>query len=52
MSFDRYVLVLFPLWIAAAGWLRERRLLRPAIQIGAALLLFYSFQVGRWMFVA
>lgn len=52
VSFDRYVLVLFPLWIAAAGWLRERRLLRPAIQIGAALLLFYSFQVGRWMFVA
>ncbi|MDE3131725.1 MAG: hypothetical protein KGL16_11285 [Acidobacteriota bacterium] len=52
VSFDRYALVLFPLWIAAAAWLRERRLLRPVIQIGAVLLLCYSFQVGRWLFVA
>lgn len=52
VSFDRYALMLFPLWIAAAGWLRERGLLRPMIQIETVLLLFYSLQVGRWLFVA
>ncbi len=51
-SFDRYALMLFPLWIGAAAWLRERRLLLPVIEVGAALLLFYSFQFGRWLFVA
>lgn len=52
VSFDRYALMLFPLWIAGAGWLRERGLLRPMIHIQTVLLLFYSLQVGRWMFVA
>jgi hypothetical protein len=51
-SFDRYVLPLFPLWVGAAAWLQQRRLLKPAIELSAVLLLFYTFQFGRWTFVA
>jgi hypothetical protein len=51
-SVDRYILTLFPLWMAAAAWLSERRLLKPAVLIGAALLAFYSFEFATWAFIA
>jgi hypothetical protein len=50
-SFDRYLLPLFPLWIAAAAWLRERNRLRVVVEFCGVLLFFYSFEVGRWAFV-
>jgi hypothetical protein len=49
---DRYVLTIFPLWMAAGAWLSERRALRPALVIGAALLGFYSFEFATWAFIA
>jgi hypothetical protein len=51
-SVDRYILTLFPLWMAAAAWLSERRLLKPAVVLGAALLAFYSFEFATWAFIA
>jgi hypothetical protein len=51
-SFDRFVLTIFPLWIAAAGWLRERRALAPVLVLGAAGLCFYAFEFASWAYVA
>lgn len=50
-SLDRYALVLFPLWIAAAAWLDERRLMRPAVAFNMALMLVFSFEFARWVFI-
>ncbi len=49
---DRYCLTIFPLWMVAGAWLSERRLLRPAVLIGGALLAFYSFEFATWAFIA
>jgi|SRR5579884_1830178 len=51
-SFDRYALTIFPLWMAAGAWLSERRAVRPALVIGAGLLVFYSFEFATWAFIA
>lgn len=50
-SLDRYVLVIFPLWIAAAAWLDERALLRPVLVGCAVLMLVFSFEFARWTFL-
>jgi Mannosyltransferase (PIG-V) len=50
-SLDRYVLVLFPLWMVAAKWLSERRLLRATLTFDAALLFVFSLQFARWAFI-
>jgi hypothetical protein len=51
-SFDRYLLPIFPLWMAAAAWLQEHRLTRPVLQISSLLLVFYTVMFARWVFVA
>jgi hypothetical protein len=51
-SIDRFVLVLFPLWMAAAAWLTDRRLLGRTVAIGGLMLCFYTFAFARWTFVA
>lgn len=51
-SLDRYVLTIFPLWMAAGAWLSEKRLLVPILTAGLALLAFFSFQFAAWTFVA
>jgi hypothetical protein len=50
-SLDRYVLVLFPLWMVAAKWLSERRLLRATVAVDAALLFVFALQFARWTFI-
>jgi len=49
---DRYVLTIFPLWMAAGSWLVERRFLYLALALGAGLLFFYSFEFATWAFIA
>jgi hypothetical protein len=49
---DRYILTIFPLWMAAGAWLSGRRALRPVLVLGSALLAFYSFEFATWAFVA
>jgi hypothetical protein len=51
-SLDRYTLTIFPLWIAAAGWLSERRLTAKAVGLGALLLAFFALQFATWAFIA
>jgi hypothetical protein len=51
-SFGRFALVLFPLWMIAAAWLSERRMIRLVIEAEAVLLLFYAIEFGRWVFIA
>jgi hypothetical protein len=51
-SLDRYTLTIFPLWMAAAAWIAERRLTRPVLGASAALLAFFSFQFATWAFIA
>ncbi|HTU85490.1 MAG TPA: mannosyltransferase family protein [Solirubrobacteraceae bacterium] len=51
-SLDRYTLTIFPLWMAAAAWIAERRLTRTAVLVSAALLAFFTFQFATWAFIA
>ncbi|MBV9464993.1 MAG: hypothetical protein JO169_02655, partial [Solirubrobacterales bacterium] len=51
-AFDRYALTIFPLWMAAGAWIAERRLTRPAVLAGGALLAFYTFWFSSWSFIA
>jgi Mannosyltransferase (PIG-V) len=51
-SFDRYALTIFPLWMAVAAWLSERRLTRATVLVSGALLAFWTFQFATWAFVA
>jgi hypothetical protein len=51
-SLDRYALTIFPLWMAGAAWIEERRLTRVAVLVSAALLAFFTFQFATWAFVA
>jgi hypothetical protein len=51
VSFDRYTLTIFPLWMAAGAWAAERRLVVPAVCAGAALLVFYTVQFSSWSFI-
>jgi hypothetical protein len=53
MSFPRFVLVAFPLWMWL-GWLlsRHRRLRIPALVVSAILLAVSAAQFATWHFVA
>lgn len=51
-AFDRFMLPAFPLWMAAAAWLNERRLLPTVLRISAVALFFYTVAFARWVFVA
>lgn len=51
MSLDRFALVMFPLWVAAAGWLDERRVLCPALACSATLMVVFAFEFARWTFI-
>jgi hypothetical protein len=51
-SMDRYVLTIFPLWMAAGAWAAERRATRYVAALGAVLLAFYSFAFASWAFIA
>jgi hypothetical protein len=51
-SLDRFVLTIFPLWMAAGAWIAKRHLERPAVVIGAILLAFYTIQFARGSFIA
>jgi hypothetical protein len=52
VSLDRYVLTIFPLYMAAGAWIAKRHLERPAVLIGAILLAFYTVQFASGSFVA
>ena len=51
-SYDRYMLVVFPLWMAAAAWLEKRRLTPTVLQISSLMLVFYTVEFARWAFIA
>jgi hypothetical protein len=51
-SVDRYTLTIFPLWMAAAAWLSERRLTARTIVLSAGMLAFFAFQFATWAFIA
>lgn len=51
-SLDRYTLTIFPLWMAAAAWIAERRLARATLILSAALLAFYTFEFATWAWIA
>lgn len=51
-SLDRFALTLFPLWMVAGDWLARRRLVRPALVLSVAALVFYTLQFSAWAFVA
>lgn len=51
-SLDRYVLTIFPLWMAAGAWLSERRRGRLALGVSAAIAVFFAVEFARWTFVA
>ena len=53
VSFDRYLLTIFPLWMVAGAWLSERESVRILVTaVSAALLGFYTFQFATWAFIA
>lgn len=52
VSFDRYLLTIFPLWMAAGAWIARRQLAHLVIPAGALLLVFYTVQFSSWSFVA
>lgn len=51
-SFDRYTLVMFPLWMAAAKWISDRNLIRTVLGLSTSALIFYSIAFASWVFVA
>jgi Mannosyltransferase (PIG-V) len=51
ISFDRYALTIFPLWMAAGAWVAKRRAERPAVLVGSVLLAFYTVQFATFAFV-
>jgi hypothetical protein len=52
VSLDRYVLTIFPLWMAAGAWIAERRLQKPVVILGSVALVFYTFWFSRYAFIA
>jgi hypothetical protein len=53
MSLPRFLVVLFPLAIAAGSWLSERpRLRRPALASSALAMAFFTAQFATWHWVA
>jgi hypothetical protein len=51
-SLPRYEVVLFPLFMWAAGWLSRRRLVEPGLAALAALLGLFTAEFATWRFVA
>jgi hypothetical protein len=51
-SLPRYEVVLFPLFMWAAGWLERRRLTTPALASLAVLLGLFTAEFATWRFVA
>lgn len=51
-SLDRYVLTIFPLFMVGGAWLSERRLTRPAVCLGAVLLVLSTVDFTTWTFIA
>jgi hypothetical protein len=51
-SLPRYEVVLFPLFIWSAWWLRRRQLATPAIAALATLLGLFTAEFATWHFVA
>lgn len=51
-SFDRYLLGIFPLWMGAAAWLEQRGLTRPVLLLSSGVLVFYTVEFSRWVFIA
>lgn len=51
-SMVRLSLVIFPLYIAAALWIQDRRIFRALVLAGAALLLFLAGRFALWYWVA
>ncbi|HEY1507882.1 MAG TPA: mannosyltransferase family protein [Solirubrobacteraceae bacterium] len=51
-SLPRYEVVVFPLFMWAAGWLERRRLTTPAIASLAVLLGLFTAEFATWRFVA
>lgn len=52
VSLDRYLLTIFPLWMAGGAWITQHRLTRVVLPISAALLAFYTVHFASWAFVA
>ena len=52
MSFPRYVLVVFPLWIWLALWIGNGARARWVLAASAALLAGFTAQFATWRFVA
>jgi hypothetical protein len=52
ISFDRYALTIFPLFMAAGAWLAERRLTGVAVAAGAVLLVLCTIDFTTWAFIA
>jgi hypothetical protein len=51
-SLPRYEVVLFPLFMWSAWWLRRRKLLTPATAVLAVLLGLFTAEFATWRFVA
>jgi Gpi18-like mannosyltransferase len=51
-SFDRFALTIFPLWMAAGAFVARRRLLAPAVVLGAIALVGYSMMFAAGVFIA
>jgi Mannosyltransferase (PIG-V) len=52
LSLDRFVLTIFPLWMAAGAWVARRRLTIYVVPVGAVALVTYAFWFARWSFIA
>jgi hypothetical protein len=51
-SLDRYTLTIFPLWMAAAAWLAERKLTATAALLSGVAMVFFAFEFATWAFIA
>jgi hypothetical protein len=52
LSLDRFVLTIFPLWMAAGAWVARRKLTAYVVPVGAVALVVYAFWFARWSFIA
>lgn len=50
-GFDRYMLPIFPLWIAAAAWISQRRVTSAVLLLSSVMLMVDTFQFTRWITV-
>jgi len=52
VSLDRYMSVVFPLYMAAGAWSAERNLTRRLVLLSSLMLAFFAVQFATWRFVA